>query len=103
MIGDRGGRRHGYSGAGCTRFGIYERAVYRFYEGGKPRADGSGAEKGEGGIWARIPDVAEREEGDHDGKAHVDKSFTADGNHWRFPECHGGDGAAGDRGRAQIL
>src|SRR5260370_20741821 len=102
-IGKGGGTRHGYRGASRTRCGVYERAVYRFYEGGKPLAHARGAEKGERRIWSRISDVAEREKGDHDGKAHLHQSFSPDGNYWHFPERHGGHGAAGGGRRAQVF
>src|SRR5260370_34810498 len=77
----RGGTRHGYRGASRTRWGVYERAVYRFYEGGKPLAHAGGAEKGERRIWSRISDVAEGEQGDHNGNAHLPQSFAPAGTY----------------------
>src|SRR5256886_3685746 len=88
----RGGIRHCYCRKDCARFGIHQRAVYRFLEAGKPDAHAGGTEKGEGGVWARIPDVAERTPDNHNGKAHVDEPFASHGNYRCFPECRGGHG-----------
>src|SRR4029077_10085794 len=79
----REGSCHGYCGADCSRFGVHQRTVYRFFEAGKPLAHGGGTEEGEGGVRARIPDVAEREESDHHGKTNVHEPFAPLGNHRR--------------------
>src|SRR5437762_3533474 len=99
----RGGPRHGYCRKDCPRFGIHQRAVYRFFETGKPDAYAGSAEKGEGGVWARISDVAERTPDDHNGEAHVDEPFASNGNYRCFPECRGGHGQKGSRRRPQVF
>src|SRR5207302_3949713 len=75
----RGGTRHGYCRKDCPRFGINKRAVYRFLKAGKPDTHAGSAEKGEGGVWARLSDVAERTSDNHKGEGQANEPFASDG------------------------
>src|SRR5271167_1265168 len=94
---------HGDGRRKIARTGIHKRAIYRFFESGESKKDGSGASESEDGIRARVSHVDCGAESGNGEEEEIHEPFAPIGSDWRVSGCLKRTGDRSDRSGEQVF